>query len=67
VAERWPTALRWRKSQASAQGDCVEVATSPEGVLVRNSKDRSGPVLTFTPTEWTAFLAGVRSGEFDLE
>lgn len=25
-----------------------------------------GPVLTFTPTEWAAFIAGTKDGEFDL-
>jgi len=35
-------------------------------VLVRDSKDREGPVLSFSPDEWAAFTAGVRGGEFDL-
>jgi hypothetical protein len=26
-----------------------------------------GPVLTFSPKEWEAFLGGVRLGEFDLD
>ncbi|MGW4405043.1 DUF397 domain-containing protein [Nonomuraea sp. NPDC004702] len=26
-----------------------------------------GPVLVFTPSEWAAFTAGVRDGEFDLQ
>jgi hypothetical protein len=57
----------WRKSSLSgASGDCVEVAfTDGQDVCVRDSKDPSGPVLEFTPTEWRAFLAGVRHGEFD--
>ena len=60
----------WRKSSHSANGgNCVEVAVaaSPAGdvIAVRDSKDRSGPVLMFTASEWRAFLAGVRSGEFD--
>lgn len=33
------------------------------GRAVRNSKDPAGPVLTFTGAEWSAFCAGVRSGE----
>ncbi len=32
---------------------------------VRNSRDREGPVLRFTPDERHAFLGGVRNGEFD--
>jgi hypothetical protein len=35
-------------------------------VAVRDSKDREGPVLVFTPAEWEAFTAEVKVGEFDL-
>jgi Domain of unknown function (DUF397) len=49
-----------------ANGDCVEVASLPDGLIgVRDSKDADGPVLRFTQSEWTAFLSGVRIGEFD--
>ena len=58
--------LTWRKSTRSgAAGHCVEVATVPSAVLVRDSKDASGPVLAFGGTDWTGFIAGVRAGEFD--
>jgi Domain of unknown function (DUF397) len=56
----------WRKSTRSGSNGCVEVAFSSDRIAVRDSKDRSGPVLTFTPTEWEAFVGGVRDGEFDL-
>ena len=57
---------RWRKSSASGGGDCVEVCFVERGtVLVRNSRVVEGPVLQFTSSEWHAFLAGVRLGEFD--
>jgi hypothetical protein len=58
---------RWKKSSLSmTNGNCVEVAPLGSGsVAVRDSKDRTGPVLQFTPDEWTAFLGGVRNGEFD--
>jgi hypothetical protein len=56
----------WKKSSFStANGDCVELADTLDGVAVRDSKDPDGPVLTFTRAEWRAFLDGARAGEFD--
>jgi hypothetical protein len=57
----------WIKSSLSySNGNCVEVASLPGGVVaVRNSRHPGGPVLQFTPAEWQAFLGGVRLGEFD--
>jgi hypothetical protein len=58
----------WHKSSFSggANGGCVEVATVPGYIGVRDTKlGASSPVLAFTPHEWAAFLAGVRAGEFD--
>lgn len=57
----------WRASSYSgASGNCVEVADLPNGHrAVRDSKDSTGPVLTFTAAEWAAVTAGVRSGDFD--
>ncbi|MDX6393419.1 MAG: hypothetical protein QOJ73_4482 [Streptosporangiaceae bacterium] len=63
------TRAEWRKSSYSSGngGQCVEVARNLPGVVgVRDSKDRKGPVLIFTPDEWRLFTAGVRDGEFDL-
>ena len=58
--------LTWRKSTRSgAAGHCVEVADAPATVLVRDSKDVTGPVLTFDRPAWAGFIAGVRAGEFD--
>jgi hypothetical protein len=45
-------------------GNCVEVATTPDGVHVRHSKDRNGGTLKFTTAEWLAFLQGAVAGEF---
>jgi hypothetical protein len=44
----------------------VEVAFVDRQVAVRDSKDRQGPVLLFTPAEWEAFVGGVHDGEFEL-
>ncbi|GAA2880587.1 DUF397 domain-containing protein [Streptosporangium fragile] len=62
------SAAVWRKSrQSAADGNCVEVARLPgRKFAVRDSKDSEGPVLIFGGAGWAAFVAGVRSGEFDL-
>ncbi|SCG59891.1 DUF397 domain-containing protein [Micromonospora coxensis] len=55
---------RWRTSSRSTDsgGNCVEVADNLPGVvLVRDSKDRSGPTLRFTPTAWRSFLTHTRT------
>jgi hypothetical protein len=59
---------RWRKaSRSNGQGgNCVEASTEQPVVGVRDSKDSDGPVLTFSPAQWTAFVAAVKAGKFDL-
>ncbi len=50
---------RWRKSTRSGTsgGGCVEVADNLPGVVaVRDSKDPAGPVLSFGPAAWRAFV-----------
>ena len=55
----------WRKSTRSgSNGQCVEVRRAGDTIQLRDSKDRSGPVLSFTLGEWTAFTAGVKGDEF---
>lgn len=56
--------VQFVKSSQSVEGNCVEVATCSCHVQVRDSKDPDGPKLTFTHAEWSAFLGGVRDGEF---
>ncbi|MFF7634431.1 DUF397 domain-containing protein [Kitasatospora sp. NPDC008050] len=52
--------IAWTKSTHSGDegGACIEVATTPTcpHVHVRDSKDKAGPQLTFSPTTWSAFL-----------
>ncbi|MFC6015873.1 DUF397 domain-containing protein [Plantactinospora solaniradicis] len=55
---------RWRKSTRSGTngGECVEVADNLPGVVaVRDSKDPTGPVLSFGPEAWRAFVGLVAS------
>ncbi|MEV7884977.1 DUF397 domain-containing protein [Streptomyces sp. NPDC002817] len=53
------TALQWFKSSYSGSegGDCVEIATQPTAVHVRDSKNPSGPQLAVAPDAWAAFVA----------
>lgn len=60
-----PDAPQFRKSSFSPTDNCVEVARQGDWTLVRDSKDPTGPVLTFNPGEWDAFLAGANAGEFN--
>ncbi|MGH3888710.1 MAG: DUF397 domain-containing protein [Pseudonocardiaceae bacterium] len=47
----------WRTSSyTGTNGACVEVAPAPDAVLVRDSKDRTGPALTVPTTSWQALL-----------
>jgi hypothetical protein len=60
--------VAWHKAAAShANGCCVEAGAGTCGMVhVRDSKDPDGPVLTFPPGTWEAFLAGVKAGELAL-
>lgn len=56
----------FKSSYSSASRDCVEVAFLREGsVGVRDSKNRTGPALVFTPSEWDSFTARIASGELE--
>ena len=55
--------LKWVKARASggSGGNCVEVARlSDRTRLVRDSKDRTGPMLRFAPGAWRTFADRVR-------
>ncbi|ALU95564.1 DUF397 domain-containing protein [Streptomyces globisporus C-1027] len=60
---------RWFTSSYSENGGaCVEVATNlaaPQGIVpVRDSKNVTGPALTVPAAAFSAFVAGVRAGDF---
>ncbi|MFI8203375.1 DUF397 domain-containing protein [Streptomyces sp. NPDC085937] len=51
--------LAWLKSSYSSGAEtdsCVEIATEPTTVHVRDSKHVDGPRLAFTPAAWADFL-----------
>lgn len=62
----FPLRWVWRRSSSCEGGACLEVRATAGGVEVRDSKAPSGPVLTFTDADWSAFLAAVKAGELDV-
>jgi hypothetical protein len=53
-----PPSVAWRKStRSSGNGNCVEFADLGDAVAVRDTKDRGGPTLRFSPASWRAFIA----------
>ncbi|MDQ2882244.1 MAG: DUF397 domain-containing protein [Actinomycetota bacterium] len=60
-------ATPWRISSFSGNnGTCVQVAALPDGrIAVRNSNRPDDGIVLFTPAEMTAWIHGVKAGEFD--
>lgn len=56
----------WRKSTRSiANGQCVEAAMLADGRLaVRDSVDKSGPMVMFAIDEWHSFVKEIKDGSF---
>lgn len=52
--------VAWRKSSFSSEpeGNCVEVALVATAVAVRDSKNASGPTLSFGLGAWRTFVRG---------
>jgi hypothetical protein len=55
---------QFRTSTFCSGGACVEVGHSPDGVILRDTKDRSHE-LQFSDAEWGAFVECVKNGDFD--
>lgn len=52
----------FKSSRSSSNANCVEVRFAGDAVGVRDSKDRSGPALTFGAASWIGFVASLKSG-----
>jgi hypothetical protein len=61
------TDLNWRKASYSNGGAnaCIEVANT-DTVLVRDTTDRTGPVLRFSPAAWQRFAGQVKRSLAEL-
>ena len=53
------SALSWRKSSFSGGngGQCVETASTGSAVLVRDTVNRQGGMLSFSAEAWASFIS----------
>ncbi len=54
---------QWRKASYSGTsgGNCAEVSQSVGRVLVRDTKNRDGAVLSIPADAWRRFMAGLKT------
>ena len=58
--------LKWRKSRRSwNNGACVEAASLPGAVVVRDSQDAGGLVVDYPSMAWRSFVREARAGLHD--
>jgi hypothetical protein len=57
------SSVSWRKAKRSGGngGECVEVASLPGAIAVRDSKNPGGPVLAFSPGAWRGFTERMKN------
>ncbi|MEU9789148.1 DUF397 domain-containing protein [Streptomyces sparsogenes] len=59
--------IQWRKSSYSEQneGNCVEVAQTPDATILLRESDEPHTVITTTPATLRALTRAVKAGRFD--
>jgi len=69
AAELTAAGAVWRKSSYSdgAGNNCIEAATFPTAVGVRDSKTPEGEALVFPIASWAAFVNAAGVGEFETD
>ena len=57
--------IPWRKAAKSAATNCIKVARRNGIIVIGDTKNPAGPVLSYSRDEFDAFLDGAKKGEFD--
>lgn len=52
--------IPFRVSTYCNNGSCVSVGMHDGRIYVRDTKETNGPILGFSPAEWTEFLSSVK-------
>ena len=60
--DRTPDRGWFKSSRSSNNANCVEVRFVGGAVDVRDTKDRSGPMLAFDATAWSGFITALKAG-----
>lgn len=55
----------WHVTRTCQGGSCVRVARTGEAILIGDTKNPDGDVMTYTLGEWQEFVTGVKRGDFD--
>lgn len=57
--------LVWRVALDCDAGSCIRVAPHEGMIVIGDTKNPDGPVLSYSHYEWLAFVKGIRQGDFD--
>ena len=57
--------IPWRKAAKSAATNCIKVARRNGIIVIGDTKNPAGPVLSYSRDKFDAFLDGAKKGEFD--
>jgi uncharacterized protein DUF397 len=55
----------WQRSEGCADGNCVEVKSGGDDLVLLRSSLEPATVLRLTTAEWSAFRIGMERGDFD--
>ncbi|MGW3786968.1 DUF397 domain-containing protein [Micromonospora chokoriensis] len=59
-----PLTETWRVSTRTGNsGACVEARHIKGRIEVRDTRDRGGPALSFSPSDWTTFITSITAGQ----
>jgi hypothetical protein len=59
--------LTWRKAtRSNSDSNCVEIARTQPGYLIRDSKNPSGPRLAVDPDSWAVLMSDIKNGKHEL-
>jgi hypothetical protein len=57
--------LNWRVARLCNGGSCVRVAPHGDTVVIGDTKNPDGPILSYSRAEFRDFVEGIRQGDFD--